>query len=407
MPKIKRFGFYTFLTSSVLALSLGACKKGAEGSAPSPSASASPASNVENIQAWLADDTKPMTAEIYEQLVLSLQKCDLTDYGVDSKCEEYKQFQKARNRNTALKDMAGMYTSIGAKLISHENATVRYQAASTMGSFFGASNDSEKVVLAAVEKEQNDIVTTKLVNVVGSRHKNSPEVKALLLKMADHQNPKVRKEAMGWFLTSFGAEVAGTFEKVLDKVDNDPSLDVRKHLCSRLYGSGDERAIPVFKKYLEGKDTPKELIEGCFGGVISAWTGFPFPSKPNKQAYELTLAFLKQKPRTKDAPPWQNISTLRAAKTEFKDNDSFGKAWQANVKDWYKKPALLAALEEIVHDTDANWMTRTGAVSVLNELSVGKPKLEAMLKKYADAKAVQGDNYHVKNSIERALQDVK
>ena len=40
--------------------------------------------------------------------------------------------------------------------------------------------------------------------------------------------------AMTWFTNSFGEGVEGTFDKVLEKVDKDPSMNVRRYLCSQL-----------------------------------------------------------------------------------------------------------------------------------------------------------------------------
>ncbi len=398
----------SLLSCAVLSIALLACKKDDQ-KAPDPagSAAAQAGQAAGDLEAWLADDTRALTPGIYEQLVVALEKCTLTERGIDSDCEEYKRLQTARNRNTALKDLAGMNSQVGAKFIGHESPTVRYQAASLMSSLFGSGQGTQKVILEAAEKEKNPVVLAKLLNVVGSSHGRNAEVKTLLLKMADHDAEGVRQEAMSWFLTSFGKDVDGTFEKVLEKMDKDPSLEVRKYLCSRLYGSGDPRALPVFKKYLTGTDTPKELTEGCFAGVINAWTGFPKPKEPSREAYEITLAFLKRTPRSDVIPPWQNMSNMRAAHSEFEDKDSFGKEWHDKVKGWYKKPALLAALEQVVHDSNANWMARTGALSTMNDLKVGKAKLDSIAARYASAKAGDGGDFHVKNSAERLAKAPK
>lgn len=396
----------SLISCAVIVAALLACKKDDQAKAE-PAAADPVAQGAADLEAWVNDDSKSLTPEIYEQLLLSLKSCALTEHGIDSKCAEYTRFQKARNRNTSIKDVVGMNSQVGAKHLGHESPTVRYQAASLMSSLFGAGGGTQKLILEAAEKEQNDVVLSKLVNVVGSSHAKNAEVKTLLMKMADHSSERVRRESMSWFLTSFGKGVDGTFDKVLLKIEQDPSLAVRKFLCSRLYGSTDKRALPVFKKYLMGKDSPKEMVEGCWEGVINAWTGFPKPSEPSREAYELTLAFLKRTPRSDHVPPWQSMSSLRASQTEFKDNDSFGKAWHDKVKGWYKKPALLAALEEVVHDKNAHWMARTGALSVMNELSVGKAKLEAIAKKYAGAKASDGGDYHVKSAAERHAKEPK
>ena len=238
-----------------------------------------------------------------------------------------------------------------------------------------------------------------MIRVVGSRHKKNEEVKKLLLTMADHEVDTVRRSAMNWFLTSFGAEVEGTFEKVLEKLEKDPSMDVRVSLCRRLYGSSDKRAIPVLKKYLQAKDTDKKLFAACFNGAINAWTGFPQPKVPSQDAYKLVLSILNKKPRDKDHPPWSGIRTLRAAKMD--GGNSFQEAWQGKVKGWYKPKALTGALTGLALDKDSNWMARTGAIETLVNLGAGKKELEAIKAKYEGAKGSDG---HVVRTIDRLIK---
>ncbi len=379
------------------------CKNESGKAAPAGSASAAP--QVDALAAWLKDNSKPLSLEIYEKLLLGLADCKLQQHGIDSKCEAYKNFKQARNRNTAVKDLMGMSGKLGAKHIGHKSPAVRYQAAQLMRSMFGSDKGTQKVILEAAKNEKDPVVLSALVRVVGSRHKANADVKALLLKLAEHKNERVRQEAMSWFLTSFGKGVEGTFEKVLEKVDKDPSVKVRKFLCSRLYGSSDARAIPVFEKYLTDKDSPKDVFDGCWQGTISAWTGFPKPKEPNEAAYKLTLKVLEAKPRSKERPPWAGLSTLRAAKTEYKANDKFGTEWYEKVKGWYKKDRLTKALGAVAGDEKAYWMARTGAMEVMRELGVPKADFAKIAKKYADVK--QGDNWHVKRKAEEIIKKLE
>ncbi|HVJ92149.1 MAG TPA: hypothetical protein VM580_20255, partial [Labilithrix sp.] len=85
-------------------------------------------------------------------------------------------------------------------------------------------------------------------------------------------------------------------------------------LCSRLYGSSDERAIPLFEKYLTNKATPDELFKACWDGVIAAWTGHVKPERPHQKAFELTVKLLDATPRTKERPPWTGFTAIGASK---------------------------------------------------------------------------------------------
>lgn len=363
---------------------------------------AAAAQKVDDVQAFLNDNSKALSPEIYEKLVVALESCTVNENGIDYKCEAWRNLEKARSRNTALKDLVGASSSIGKKHIGDAAPAIRLQSARMMGSIFGSDNTTQDLIVEAANKEKEPAVLKAMINVVGSRHKGNEKVKELLLKNADHENERVRMESMSWFLTSFGEGVPGTFDKVLEHLGKDPSEKVRAYLCSRLYGSGDARAMKELEKYLGAKDTSKDLFAGCWDGAIASWTGFPFPANPQQKGYELVMKVLNTKPRTTERPPWTGISTLRAAKTEFKPEDKFGNDWYGKVKGWYKKDKLLAALESLADDKDANWMARTGALDVMRELGAPKATFEKLLKKYE--KEATGDGSHIKRKIEDNLK---
>ncbi|MBN2191477.1 MAG: HEAT repeat domain-containing protein [Polyangiaceae bacterium] len=384
----------------VAALSIGACgKKQPQQAKPATSASAAP---VDELKAFLDDDKAALTEGVYRKLLLALEKCKVDERGIDPKCEASKNLRKARNRKTPVKEKQAMDGKLGKELISHAHPAVRLQAAKLLQSAYGASKETQDIIIKAAKAEKEPSVLAAMIRTIGSRHKDQPDIKELLLAMSDHSSDVVRRESMSWFLTNFGEGVEGTFEKVLEKMENDPSEDVRAYLCGRLYGSADERALPVFEKYLLADNTPTKLYNACWNGVINSWTGFPKPKKPSQKGYELTMKVLEKKPRTKDRPPWSGISTLRSAKGEYRENDKFGAEWLEAVKGWYKTDRLLKALHAIAIDGDANWMARTAALRVMQELGEKKAAFVTLQKKYADAKA--GDDFHVKRQLDDILR---
>lgn len=364
--------------------------------APAPSAISSA-----ELDAFLKDTSQPLTVERYEHFLLRLEDCKLTQRGIDSKCEAHSRLRKARNRATPPKQLASMSSALGQKLIRHRSPAIRYQAAQLLKAAIRDREQATRAVLTAAKTEQHPAVLSSMVRVVGARHKQDPEVKALLLRLADHDDEAVRQEAMSWFLTRFGEGQPDTFDKVLEKLDKDPSLKLRKFLCSRLYGSSDERAIAVFERVLRDSDAPTQLRDGCWQGTIGAWTGFPKPEKPSKRAYELTLEILEQKPRGRHTPPWTGLRNLRAAKTDYLERDKFGRKWLKKVEAWYDKPRLMKALLSVVNDKAAFWMARTSAIDVLDDLGFEPEKLEALEQKYEKA---TGDDVHVRRKLHDLLK---
>jgi hypothetical protein len=394
---MSRSAFCTAALSLVFAL--GGCSKDPQAGAAG-SASAAASSSASPLEAFFADDRAALTPVLYEQLILELATCKMTDSGIEPRCPANERLRRARSRNTVLKDLAAMNSAIGRRLLDHESPAVRFQAATMMQSFFGAEPASQKVVIDAAKKEKEGPVLLALLRVVGSRVKENTDVRALLLGYVDHPEEAVRREALGWLVSSFAEGLDEVWSRAAEKLEKDPSENVRAYVCDRLYGSSDERALASIKKLLADPATPKKVYQGCWNGLIKTWTGFPQPKKPLKAGYELTLEILKKKPRSADLPPWSGIATLRAAKTDFPPEDRIGADWYAAVKPWYKKDKLVAALLDLVNDPKANWLARTGALSVMQELGVPRAEFEKLEKKYASAK--EGDDFNV----HRRLVDV-
>lgn len=376
-----RFVFGVALAAGAVCL---ACSRGGAGQAsPSPSASASSAAPG-RVHAFLANEKQPMTAEIEEQLLLALSTCKVNDDGIQRSCPAYRNLQAARNHKWQVPDPLAAAAAVGARHLADASPAVRLRAAQLMGGIADKSAATRKRLVAAARKEKVPGVLVAMLSELGAFARQDPDVAPLLLQMADNPAPRVRMEAMGWMLRP-GADVQGGFEKVSHRLDTDPSLRVREYLCSRLYGSENPRAIDGFKKYLTSNNTPPRLAQSCFDGLIRAWTGFPLPNKPLQQAYELTLKVLTEKPRTQQRPPFAAISSLRAARTDYKPADKAGVAWLDKVKPWYKKARLLAALESLAGDLNANWLARSSALGVMEQLGAPKAAFQHVLSRYAKA----------------------
>lgn len=373
---------------SLLLIGLGglaACTHSSHKTQAAPSASASAAAP-DPVAAFLADRSAQLTPQIAEQMLLALRSCKVDNNGIQRRCPAYRDFNQGRVRKWKSGNPALEGAAIGAKHLADKSAAVRLISARMMGPGIGRNATSRKALLAAAEKEKVPAVLVSMLRALGAHQKADPAIGKLLLKSADAASARVRMNAMGWILTPAGAAVDGGFKKVLDALDKDPSIQVRSYLCSRLYGSLNPAAIDHFKKYLLGKDTPAPLAQGCFRGLISAWTGFPLPPNPSKQAYELTLKVLEHKPRTKQSPPFAAISSLRAARTDYaKPAHPAGVTWLDQVKPWYKKADLLKALESLAGDLHAHPLARSSALDVMNALGAPKAAFKGVLSHYAKA----------------------
>ena len=332
------------------------------------------AAAVEAVKA--ATDTKgeALSPAEYEKLVLALAACKITERGIDWKCAELKALNKARNAKTSLKDAAGIWSGLGRKHIAHANPAVRYKSTQLMSSFFGAGNDTQKVVMERITKEEHPAVLRQLVNVVGSRGKSNPAIAKMLLANADHKEPVVRKECISWLTTSFNEGVEGRLEKVIEKMTKDKDVEVQAYACERAGGLGDDKLIPIYEK-LTADTSNEKLYAGCMKGLLNTWFSYPFFNTSNEKGYKLFLERLKAEPRSKNVPPWTIMSSFQPF-----ERDSRGlKAWKEKVK-FFKADEVIEAVKSVVEDEKANWMARNGGVKSMLALGAPKATFEAMVK---------------------------
>lgn len=374
-----------------------------EGQAEAAKAVAEAAKNIKGAEALadkakdlkaLANDGPELTIEEYEKLLLGLSACQLTERGIDSKCEAATKFNEARrNRNTLLKGAGGALAALGRKHISHESPAVRMQAAQLMGSLFGASPDSQTAIIEAAKAEKDPNVLTAMLRSVSSSIGKNPALLELMMANASHADDGVRRAVVQAFTSTWAKDTVGTLEKAMEIVEKDASPDVREQACRRLGSRADEKALPLLEKLTADSKKDPKLYSACMAGLIAMWAS-PIPhEKPSEKAYKLTLQRLKAKPRSENQPPWTAISGLGWAKNE---------KFQAAAP-WFKNDDVIAALVDIVKDRDTNWLGRTSAVDTLKKLGADNAVLEGLQKAYADSADKPGPDKHVLDKINKAL----
>jgi hypothetical protein len=386
-------------------LALGCKKESAPGDAGA-SASASASASRIDLAAVLGDASVPLTPEMDEAILLSLDKCSLKeckpfDFGIQTSCPAWNNYVST----IARKREGGKTTGVPPYLLKHlhhESAAVRFHAAFALGGQRALPDDAQAqaAMIDAARKEQNPNVRAEILTALGPIHAKNDAIKSLLLENSDNPGECVRMMALWPFLKKEGKGVPGTFDRVAEKLDSDPSPMVRRYLCSSLYGSENEKAIPLLQKYLDAKDTPEEVFTGCFQGAIEAWVGVPYPENPNQKAYEMSLKVLEASPRTEARPPWVQIRTLKWAKSDFPPGEHQGPAWYAKVKPWYKKERLQSALVALVSDPKAHHLAREEAIGVLGEIGTPKSTLTQLAAKLASLK---GDDASVKAKLDGVL----
>ena len=364
----------------VSALALPACKKKEEAPvAPAqPAASTAPAQPAAST-APVAPPTTLVTVEEYEKLLLGLASCTIVGRSIDPKCPARAAYNGLRSFTSGRKLPSGQQlTELAKRHAENPSPAVRLSAAGMLRSFFGADGTVQQFVIDRANKETEPAVVARLIEVVGSRSAQNEAVKVLLLKKADDASDVVRTAAVSWLASSWAQKTPGALEKVLEKIEKDPSPQVRSLACRDVYKHEDEKVLPVLKKF----SADDAIGAACIEGIGGLWGHF-MVKKRSEKAYKEFMGILKRKPRSQKSPPWQVMSMLGKPVKEA----------------WYKQDEVIAVLKDIVADKLSMWMARTGAVRALKDLKADKKVFEDLAKGYEGA---QGEHKLVLGQIQQA-----
>jgi hypothetical protein len=316
----------------------------------------------------------------HESLLLAVAQCAMTERGIDFKCAEHKAFARARGRNP----LEGFGGALGLRHLHHPSPAVRWGAAASVGMFGGSA--LHEAVVKAIPEEKHPVVLARLLGVVGRTASRDPRVGELLMNMAEHKADVVRMEAISWLTTPFADRVEGSADKVIEMVQRDPSRQVRAHACEYSGRLVDERLVPLYKKLTQRPGRDPSIYTACMRGLMDLWTSLA-PTAPSENAYKLSLVRLRDRPRSKDRPPWSIMS-------------AFGRVPRGSPA-WYDAKDVARALGDVVLDARASPMARTGAAGAIGELK-DREELERLRAKL-DAGAEEPGSRTALRAVEESL----
>jgi hypothetical protein len=337
-------------------------------------------SAVRSMDRVLNDNRPPLTSEEYETLLLGLASCEVKSTAIDPRCPARKAFQDARTRANTVKDLSGLTAELGKKHIHHPSPAVRMQAATFLGSIFGADASSQSTILEAVRAEPEPAVIAAMLDAVGSRGAERPEVGELLLDMADHASPEVRKKALLWLGSSWSQGLPGSIERLIRAIETDPDMNVRAFACKFSGRRGDDQLVPIYDRHTRNPRKQPVLYSACMQGLLESWMNYPLYQTHNEKAYQLTLARLAHTPRSKDNPPWALLGRFADLSRETRGLIE----WRQKAT-WFQRKDVLAVLQPIVVDGDANPLARAGALESMIALGASQEQLETMRQAIKDS----------------------
>jgi hypothetical protein len=322
------------------------------------------------VQAFLdapRDSGLKFTPPLQEALLAKLHPCPLDAHWPQTSCEPFKRWRQA----TAKASLDGKAKSkqMALKYLASDKPAVQCVAASILAEAW--EPDMGDALIDAAQAQRDPAVAACIV-----RHghtvwmtSSSAKTTAFLLSMTEHADERVRMRALDEVLRSpsiFGKPFPDAVSVAGKRLEVDPALPVRAHICKQLFNPEDERAIAIMEKALKSPGVPPELAKACFEGIVSAWAQRPRRKKPSRAAYDLTLATLQRKPRAASIELVDGLGGIGSATAEPGGVEE--ETWSKEVKPWLDPTRIRAALEEFAADPAVGEEARYAALDSLDKL---------------------------------------
>ena len=269
------------------------------------------------------------------------------------------------------------------KLIKSQSPQVRRYGLSLMPSLTGISSKNLELAKELIKNETNDYVLYQATKALSNEAKSGKEIADFLIKMAEHQNAKIRTAAAGALGNSWSEGVEGAVQTVI-KLMNDTDKDVRKVACRNAGKLNDESVIEPLVQILNNPDDA-DIHGSCIEGLVTLWYDYPFFKKTSEKAYNATMDYLKKTPRTDKVPAWTAVGSFKTTSTQSSFTEWKQKATYFNTDEIYN------VMVEIIKDGNANSLARTSAIDVIKaHCSEDKFKeLKSVIDGLSDSKASQ------------------
>ena len=265
------------------------------------------------------------------------------------------------------------------RLLKSEYPQLRVRGMEHTFSLFGLTEENEGLIKELIKNEQDPAVIRKAVQSLGNNG-NDPEVGAFLISAAKHENPHVRDMAACWIASSWNDKMEGAVETELELMKDEEDF-VAKTACKASGQLRDKRILKALEEILND-DEKYEMHGDCMVSVIHMWLDYPSHKETDKEAYKVTMDYLKKKPRNNNVPSWITVSDMAHVNKQHFDD------WKKKAK-YHDSKEIADVMTEIIKDKDANSLLRCGAVKVVAE-HCGKKAfkdLKPIIKKLKDKEA--------------------
>ena len=271
-------------------------------------------------------DKNSVTTEEFIWLVSTYSNVDIKD---DLTLEKNITDEAIKSLDSKAKPSLDSYLG---ELLKSESPQVRGYGISLITSILGVSSQNLELAKELIKNETEPYVLYRATQALSNEAKSSKEIADFLIKMASHENAKIRNASASALGNSWSQGVEGAVDTVI-KLMNDKDTDVRKTACKYSGKLNDESVIEPLVAILNNAEEA-DLHGSCIEGLVTLWYDYPFFKNMSEKAYKATMDYLKTTPRTDKIPAWTAVGSFRTTSTQ----DSF--------KDW-KNNATYFNLDEI------------------------------------------------------------
>ena len=256
-------------------------------------------------------------------------------------------------------------------LMASEYPQVRAVAYEQVFGIFGADSADLDAAISALAQETDPYCLYVAVKAVGNEMSKRKEIADFIFRMADHENPLIRRRTTTYIGSSRAAEVDGTIEKLIAMM-SDEDQSVREAACE---AAGDQHNEAVIEPLVAILNNPEEAeIHGAaIDGLSTLWLDYPYHKHASEAAYRATLDYYSVKPRTDKIPAWSGIPEFNMI------NQNKFSEWPG--KDtWFDADEFFGVMADVIADPDMNWLGKEPAMKAILVLCPEKwPELEPIM----------------------------
>ena len=256
-------------------------------------------------------------------------------------------------------------------LMASEYPQVRAVAYEQVFGVFGADSGDLDAAINALASETDPYCLYVAVKGVGNEMRTRKEIADFVFRMADHENPLIRRRAATYIGSKLASEVDGTIEKLIAMM-SDEDQRVREAACKVAGDQHDEAVIEPLVAILNNPE--EEKIHGAaINGLSTLWLDYPYHEHASEAAYRATLNYYSVTPRTDKVPSWSGIPMFNMI-----NKNTFDK-WPG--KDtWFDADEFFGVMADVIADPDMNWLGKEPAMKAILALCPEKwPELEPVM----------------------------